>query len=78
MKGCLKQSSRAPSPVKHVAFGSDGSEEIYVADEWDRTPTEPARHLSYQSVSSTSRVYFIDDVQGYSRTERNPAFAAAC
>lgn len=60
MKGCLKQSSRAPSPaiehatVKHVAFGSDGSEEIHVADEWDRTPTEPARHLSYQSVSLTS------------------------
>lgn len=56
MKGCLKPSSRAPSPaaehgaVKHVAFGREGSEEIFVADEWDRTPTEPARHLSYQDL----------------------------
>ncbi|KAJ8694739.1 hypothetical protein PTI98_007389 [Pleurotus ostreatus] len=25
-------------------------EEIYVADEWDRTPTEPARHLSYSDM----------------------------
>ena len=33
---------------KTVAFGAEGTEEIYVADEWDRTPTEPARKLSYQ------------------------------
>ena len=65
MKGCLKQSSRAPSPaiehatVKHVAFGSDGSDEIHVADEWDRTPAEPARHLSYQSVSLASTVHLL-------------------
>ncbi|PPQ97865.1 hypothetical protein CVT26_013034 [Gymnopilus dilepis] len=35
---------------KTVAFGAEGTEEIYVADEWDRTPTEPARKLSYQDL----------------------------
>ncbi|KDR67733.1 hypothetical protein GALMADRAFT_258022 [Galerina marginata CBS 339.88] len=33
---------------KCVAFGAEGSEEVYTADEWDRTPTEPARKLTYQ------------------------------
>ncbi|TFK68736.1 hypothetical protein BDN72DRAFT_653317 [Pluteus cervinus] len=58
MKGCLKMSSRSSSPGlecphhprKCVAFGADGSEVVYVADEWDRTPAEPARHLSYQDL----------------------------
>ncbi|KAJ3571203.1 hypothetical protein NP233_g3904 [Leucocoprinus birnbaumii] len=60
MKGCLKQSSRAPSPTaehtssvsaatKHVAFDA-GLEQVFLADEWDRTPTEPARNLSYQDI----------------------------
>lgn len=61
MKGCLKYSP-TPSPGlpehtpsesrchhrKCVAFGAEGSEEVYTADEWDRTPTEPARKLTYQ------------------------------
>ncbi|KXN83962.1 hypothetical protein AN958_00606 [Leucoagaricus sp. SymC.cos] len=55
MKPCLKQSSRPPSPtadhpVKHVAFGADGSDEVFFADEWDRTPAAPARNLSYQDI----------------------------
>jgi hypothetical protein len=33
---------------KCVAFCAQGSETVYTADEWDRTPTEPARKLSYQ------------------------------
>ncbi|KAF9038220.1 hypothetical protein BJ165DRAFT_1314602, partial [Panaeolus papilionaceus] len=35
---------------KTVAFGADGTEEVYVADEWDRTPMEPARKLTYQDI----------------------------
>lgn len=52
-KGCLK--SPIPSPGldsvhirKCVAFGAEGTEEVHVADVWDRTPTEPARKLTYQ------------------------------
>ena len=55
MKGCLKQPSPVPSPGpecpnarKCVAFEADGSEQVFFADEWDRTPMEPARKLSYQ------------------------------
>ncbi|KAF8625517.1 hypothetical protein AX17_006829 [Amanita inopinata Kibby_2008] len=55
MKGCLKQMSPLPTPRevddthtrKCVAFEADGSEQIFVADEWDRTPMEPSRKLSY-------------------------------
>ena len=36
------------SQRKCVAFCAQGSETVYTADEWDRTPTEPARKLSYQ------------------------------
>ncbi|KAF5362456.1 hypothetical protein D9756_002736 [Leucocoprinus leucothites] len=60
MKGCLKQSSRAPSPTadhpspssaaKHVAFDPHSLEQVFFADEWDRTPAEPARNLSYQDI----------------------------
>lgn len=66
MKGCLKQCSRAPSPTndhqprKTVVFDAEGLEQFFIADEWDRTPSEPARHLSYQSV---------DAVDGKIRTE---------
>ncbi|KAF8799229.1 hypothetical protein BYT27DRAFT_7044993, partial [Phlegmacium glaucopus] len=35
---------------KCVAFCAKGSETVYTADEWDRTPTEPARKLSYQDL----------------------------
>jgi len=66
MKGCLKQ-SRAPSPAahtppKHVAFGSERTLEVYLADEWDRTPAEPARHLSHQSVSPAPTTSFADSL----------------
>ena len=51
MKGCLKlacgTTRRCPHPRKCVAFCAEGSEEVHVADEWDRTPA-PARKLSYQ------------------------------
>ncbi|KAF9448230.1 hypothetical protein P691DRAFT_669863, partial [Macrolepiota fuliginosa MF-IS2] len=55
MKGCLKVPSRAPSPAndlprKTVCFCDDGEEQIWFADEWDRTPVEPARNLSYQDI----------------------------
>ncbi|KAJ6568421.1 hypothetical protein DFH09DRAFT_1467421 [Mycena vulgaris] len=57
MKSCLKTSSLPGSPVlgssncrKCVAFNPEGFEEVHWADEWDRTPTEPARKLSYQEV----------------------------
>ncbi|KIJ97665.1 hypothetical protein K443DRAFT_133768 [Laccaria amethystina LaAM-08-1] len=58
MKGCLKwQHSPSPSPgieythsQKSVAFGAEICEQVYTADEWDRTPTEPARKLSYQDL----------------------------
>lgn len=58
MKGCLKwQHSPSPSPGiectqshKSVAFGAQICEQVYTADEWDRTPTEPARKLSYQDL----------------------------
>ncbi|KAL0955206.1 hypothetical protein HGRIS_004110 [Hohenbuehelia grisea] len=64
MKGCLKHSPPPSSPAtptiddlackrkaKMVVFcPSHHLEEVHVADEWDRTPTEPARHLSYQDM----------------------------
>ncbi|THU94564.1 hypothetical protein K435DRAFT_668225, partial [Dendrothele bispora CBS 962.96] len=58
-KGCLKASSipgTPPTPIslrKSVAFCAicDGLEEVHIADEWDRTATEPARTpLSYQDI----------------------------
>jgi hypothetical protein len=54
MKSCLKGASLPGSPDpnhlfrKCVAFNAEGSEEVHWADEWDRTPTEPATKLSYQ------------------------------
>ncbi|KAJ6580825.1 hypothetical protein B0H19DRAFT_845982, partial [Mycena capillaripes] len=56
MKSCLKASSLPGSPDlgsqcrKCVAFNAEGSEEVHFADEWDRTPTEPATRLSYQEL----------------------------
>ncbi|KAG2147846.1 uncharacterized protein EDB93DRAFT_1085302, partial [Suillus bovinus] len=59
MKSCLKSPSHSGSatPVesdtddgtckKHVAFGT---EQVFEADEWDRTPTEIAQRLSYEDV----------------------------
>ncbi|KAF9499357.1 hypothetical protein BDN71DRAFT_174702 [Pleurotus eryngii] len=43
-------SDACQSRRKCVAFSMSALEEIYVADEWDRTPTEPARHLSYSDL----------------------------
>ncbi|KAJ7663942.1 hypothetical protein DFH06DRAFT_925378, partial [Mycena polygramma] len=59
MKSCLKTpslpsspdlSAQAPCLRKCVAFNAEGSEEVHWADEWDRTPTEPAKRLSYQEL----------------------------
>lgn len=64
MKSCLKSSpshSGAVTPVhsdadtgsvplckKRVAFCEEGAEQVFEADEWDRTPTEIAQRLSYE------------------------------
>ncbi|KAG0696001.1 hypothetical protein DFH29DRAFT_813588 [Suillus ampliporus] len=60
MKSCLKTSpshSGAATPVdsdadckKHVVFSEEGSEQVFQADEWDRTPTEISQRLSYEDV----------------------------
>ncbi|KAJ7080741.1 hypothetical protein B0H15DRAFT_476353 [Mycena belliarum] len=57
MKSCLKVPSVPGSPDpghagyrKCVAFNPEDLEEVHWADEWDRTPTEPARKLSYQEL----------------------------
>ncbi|KAJ7173432.1 hypothetical protein C8R46DRAFT_1348112 [Mycena filopes] len=61
MKSCLKTPSLPGSPDpghltpagcrrKCVVFTGEGSEQVYWADEWDRTPTEPATKLSYQEI----------------------------
>lgn len=63
MKSCLKSPSHSGSatPIesdtddasckKHVAFCEEGTEQVFQADEWDRTPTEIAQRLSYESVT---------------------------
>ncbi|KAG1743067.1 hypothetical protein EDB19DRAFT_1633493, partial [Suillus lakei] len=65
MKSCLKSPSHsgAATPIdsdtddashpfckKHVAFCEEGTEQVFLADEWDRTPTEIAQRLSYDDV----------------------------
>ncbi|KAJ3994119.1 hypothetical protein F5050DRAFT_1532523, partial [Lentinula boryana] len=58
LKGCLKSpppnGSLTPRTRarKNVSFcpEEDGLEEVFIADVWDRTPTEPAGHLSYQDL----------------------------
>ncbi|OAX37162.1 hypothetical protein K503DRAFT_801447 [Rhizopogon vinicolor AM-OR11-026] len=66
MKSCLKSSpshSGAATPIhtdpdtetipcckKRVAFCEEGTEQVFQADEWDRTPTEIAQRLSYEDV----------------------------
>ncbi|KAH7905434.1 hypothetical protein BJ138DRAFT_773547 [Hygrophoropsis aurantiaca] len=59
MKSCLKASptqSGTCSPVttdgdgKRVAFREHGTEEVFEADEWDRTPAEVAHRLSYEDI----------------------------
>lgn len=63
IKSCLKHScpfdsvsssptgsgtpERPSTPRKCVAFCSEEEAEVWVADEWDRTPADPARKLSY-------------------------------
>ncbi|KIJ65230.1 hypothetical protein HYDPIDRAFT_88758, partial [Hydnomerulius pinastri MD-312] len=66
MKSCLKSSpyqSGTCTPTsdaddnkslslmkKRVAFSEEGTEQVYEADEWDRTPAEIAQRLSYEDV----------------------------
>ncbi|KAF8998116.1 hypothetical protein BDQ17DRAFT_1182436, partial [Cyathus striatus] len=33
-----------------VCFEEQVCQQVFTADEWDRTPTEPARKLSYQDI----------------------------
>ncbi|KAF5316448.1 hypothetical protein D9619_006693 [Psilocybe cf. subviscida] len=51
---------------KCVDFGKEICAEFFVADEWDRTPTEPARKLSYHSgvgtVACSSFVRFFGTI----------------
>jgi len=42
--------AHAQTHRKCVAFCGDGSETVYTADEWDRTPARPARKLSYEDL----------------------------
>ncbi|KAM6496665.1 hypothetical protein JOM56_007138 [Amanita muscaria] len=64
MKGCLKLPSPIPSPAlpdclhsrKCVAFEAEGTEQVFFADEWDRTPTEPTRRLSYQDLMELKEI----------------------
>ncbi|RDB23483.1 hypothetical protein Hypma_008952 [Hypsizygus marmoreus] len=55
MKSCLKSPLHSPCseecPIrKCVAFSEVAIEEVHFADDWDRTPTEPARKLTYQDI----------------------------
>ncbi|KAG2351850.1 hypothetical protein BDR07DRAFT_1293508, partial [Suillus spraguei] len=62
MKSCLKSPSHSGSATpctdsdddatckKHVAFCEEGTEQVFEADEWDRTPAEIAQRLSYEDV----------------------------
>ncbi|EGN95077.1 hypothetical protein SERLA73DRAFT_113838 [Serpula lacrymans var. lacrymans S7.3] len=56
IKSCLKTPTppRSASPTqggkKTVVFSDEGTEEVYTADEWDRTPAEVAQRLSYQDI----------------------------
>ncbi|KAG1747988.1 uncharacterized protein EDB91DRAFT_1115885 [Suillus paluster] len=55
-KSCLRSSiavdsdadhGSVPLGKKHVAFGEEGSEQVFQADEWDRAPTEILQRPSY-------------------------------
>ncbi|KAF6759385.1 hypothetical protein DFP72DRAFT_134095 [Ephemerocybe angulata] len=65
MRGCLKSNPSTPripqGPVcdvhrpamcsrKCVSFEEGSLETVFIADEWDRTPMEPSRKLSYQDL----------------------------
>ncbi|KAJ7709042.1 hypothetical protein B0H17DRAFT_1174279 [Mycena rosella] len=60
MKSCLKGSSSIPSSPgpKCVAFPIDAESfaEIHWADEWDRSPSEPARDLSFQELQELHEI----------------------
>lgn len=54
-KGCLRSPAPSPNlgatrPRKCVVFCPDGAQQVHIADEWDRTPTEPSGKLSYQDM----------------------------
>ncbi|KAF9005302.1 hypothetical protein BDZ89DRAFT_598843 [Hymenopellis radicata] len=49
--GSSDGTSRPCMPIrKSVSFCSEDAYDIWDADEWDRTPSEPARNLSYQDM----------------------------
>ncbi|KAL1748188.1 hypothetical protein HDZ31DRAFT_30269 [Schizophyllum fasciatum] len=58
MKSCLKLPTPLPSPTpsgrstpkKCVAFCEDSDFEVHDADDWDRTPMQPSKKLSYQEI----------------------------
>ncbi|KAI5830190.1 hypothetical protein K523DRAFT_337103 [Schizophyllum commune Tattone D] len=58
MKSCLKLPTPLPSPTpsgrstpkKCVAFCEDSDVEVHDADDWDRTPMQPSKKLSYQEI----------------------------
>ncbi|TRM65450.1 hypothetical protein BD626DRAFT_428672 [Schizophyllum amplum] len=58
MKSCLKLPTPLPSPTpsgrstpkKCVVFCEDSDVEVYEADDWDRTPMQPSKKLSYQEI----------------------------
>ena len=89
IRSCLKSSpshSGASTPSsdgsfttkKHVAFREDGTEEVYEADEWDRTPAEIQR-LSYEYVTRfCSALVHSQARKGCPRVENAPARAASC
>ena len=60
VKPCLKSPLPRLCPeslqrrAKTVVFGDEILEEIYLADVWDRTPTEPTKKLTYQWVFCSS------------------------
>ncbi|KAH7924146.1 hypothetical protein BV22DRAFT_1035481 [Leucogyrophana mollusca] len=68
MKSCLKNSpsqSGTSTPIesdttyelkKRVAFSESGMEEVYEADEWDRTPADVAQRLSYEDILELKQI----------------------
>jgi hypothetical protein len=43
----LADDDARPALCKHVSFRDFGTEQVFIADEWDRTPMDPAKKLSY-------------------------------
>ncbi|TFK51967.1 hypothetical protein OE88DRAFT_1679558, partial [Heliocybe sulcata] len=47
---CPPPASRPPYKRKAVSFCREGEEQVFIADDWDRTPAEVTQKLSYQDV----------------------------